>query len=876
MKLWWRIVWVGFALVVASQGQSSPAPLTIGFQKTVEVPIAGATAAYSLNSAVAEGRIDVNGAVQIYGKRPGTTNIVVVTTAGVQSILVVVPVPVPVYPPGFGPPLSEGSTVETGSYEVRYSSDPSQVTNSLELKRSQGESFERLQIVNANFFSATSSTSRIGFPLASYEISRRNWGVILLDQTVDNSPLTLDRAVLRGLHIRWGDWQFHGGVTTVATFQGLFLLTDPEEAFGVSRFFHLTKNSSLEANLYYFKNPASQLDVAPNGVVGSLVYRLKHKDKLDLLSELGFGRGVAFAVRGTYDDKDTHFIGSFRIEPKRFASLAVSNQHGTFADLTGTRNFTPRLYASVGLSESNYNLPALNQDTFTSTTLMNFRLTQQLTASAGGTFSRFSSSVPTGPTLNTLSFPVGIDYSTRHFGSGFQYQRTTNFDGSGGNDFAVNARTAWGHFQGSAFFRHDVNVPTLAAVFAQIPGLQDLLVRDGIVVTSPDQLAQLLRDTALLATLGFTGPLTVDLAPSRNDSGASFGWISSGASHRQLNVNFFNSDTQLIQGKLTFTTGVVSYSQRLGKNNDLVASAGMFRTVTNGTSSFSPALSISLQHRFSSVPSFLLPGRHGVIEGHVFRDDESSGQYSGKQTAVAGMEVLLDGDRTTHTDASGYYSFHHVPFGAHKVEAKFQSPEPFFYTTDSPATANMNATVDFGINFAKGQVYGFLLNDAGQGVPGVTVELRGAGAPRTAQTTADGKFSFLGLEAGDYSAHTVAETYPPGYALQDLQPKAITVGQGQPGKIEFSVRAIRVISGKVMVYDKTLLTPVPLANAVVRLKEISAEVRTGANGAYIFRNLPAGVYTIAAEYQGKETVRVVTVPAAPANLRDIDIDAGAK
>ena len=97
-----------------------------------------------------------------------------------------------------------------------------------------------------------------------------------------------------------------------------------------------------------------------------------------------------------------------------------------------------------------------------------------------------------------------------------------------------------------------------------------------------------------------------------------------------------------------------------------------------------------------------------------------TGMYSTQVPALAGVEVRLDENRVTRTDASGYYSFHHVPFGVHRVEARLQSDEPFFYTTDSPATADMNATVDFGVNFAKGQIYGFLLNDAGTGIGGIT------------------------------------------------------------------------------------------------------------------------------------------------------------
>jgi len=37
--------------------------------------------------------------------------------------------------------------------------------------------------------------------------------------------------------------------------------------------------------------------------------------------------------------------------------LAVNNQHGTFADLNASRKLTERLYASLDLNKSSYNLP---------------------------------------------------------------------------------------------------------------------------------------------------------------------------------------------------------------------------------------------------------------------------------------------------------------------------------------------------------------------------------------------------------------------------------------------------------------------------------------------------------------------------------------
>jgi hypothetical protein len=112
--------------------------------------------------------------------------------------------------------------------------------------------------------------------------------------------------------------------------------------------------------------------------------------------------------------------------------------------------------------------------------------------------------------------------------------------------------------------------------------------------------------------------------------------------------------------------------------------------------------------------------------------------------------------------------------------------------------------------------------------------------------------------------------------LQGLESQQATVEPGKPAKVEFKVKAIRVVSGKVLVYDKTILKPVGLPDAVVHLKELSLEAKTGANGAFIFRNLPAGVFILSVTYNGKETIRKIMVPAEPSNIRDMDLDAGAK
>jgi hypothetical protein len=855
---------------LAGLGQSI---ITVPYQKSTTFPIAGATAAYSLDSGIAEATV-TSEVIEIYGKSPGNTHVIVVTTGGVQSFSISVPQPPPMLPAGFIGQQSENG--ESGSYEFRYTSDPRQITNSFEFKRSQGDSFNRLQLINANLL-RNSSTSVVGFPLASYEIGRRTRDIILLDQNVSHSPLTLDGYMVRGFHFRQGPWEFHGGVTSIATFQGLFLATDPEKVAGVSRRFSLSKTSSISGNLYYFSNPASTRPAAKDGAVGSITYEYRPTENFHLLSELGISRGLAFASQGRYDDFKTHAEGRFRTMPSRFAALAINNQRGTFTDLNISRILASRLSVNFEVTESHYNLVNLKQKTLTSNLALTYKLTGNFSLIGGAAVSRFQSQLPLTTAVKTLNIPLGVDFSSRRFGAGFQYQSTTNFNGSHGNDFGGNLRGSIRQFQLSTFFRRNVQVPTVEAIFAQLPGLQDVLERSGIIAATPDQIAQLLRNTALLTTLGFSDAFTVNLSPARTDLGASLNWTSQRANHDQVNFSFLNSKTDLVQGNtFKFTTASASYSRRLTANNDIVVSASLFRTQDGVNSNLRPLFDVSIRHKFYSAPGFLLPGRHGMISGHIFHDDEDTAQYTGKQEAIGGIEVRLDENRVTRSDAHGFYSFNHIPFGPHRVEAMFQSAEPFFFTTNSPATAEINSTVDFGINFQRGQIFGYLRNDADSGIPGVVVELQGADLTRRIRTASDGKFTFSGLPAGTYKIATLPDSYPPGYSLQNLPEKALALEPGSPAQAQFTVRATRVVSGRVVAYDRQLLKTVPLDSVSVRLVEASLEMETNASGAFVFRNLPAGTYTITVTYEGKETIRSVTLPPEPINLRDVELNVGTK
>ena len=119
--------------------------------------------------------------------------------------------------------------------------------------------------------------------------------------------------------------------------------------------------------------------------------------------------------------------------PQRFAALALSNLRGTFADLSASRDFDNRFSASATFTQSGFNLPLLKENVFNLNTNFSFKLNRNFTLLSGASFSNFRSQLPETPAVKSVNLPVGLDFSSAHFGTGFEFHRSDDFDGSGGN-----------------------------------------------------------------------------------------------------------------------------------------------------------------------------------------------------------------------------------------------------------------------------------------------------------------------------------------------------------------------------------------------------------------------------------------------------------
>jgi hypothetical protein len=322
--------------------------------------------------------------------------------------------------------------------------------------------------------------------------------------------------------------------------------------------------------------------------------------------------------------------------------------------------------------------------------------------------------------------------------------------------------------------------------------------------------------------------------------------------------------------ELHFRSESVVYSRKLGLHDEVTAALSLYQSGLAGSSGVHPAFQVSYRHPVKSLPIPLLLKHHGTISGHVFYDPTSSSRYSQSMYGVDGAEVWLDGERKTVANAHGYYAFSGVPFGDHRVEVKISSSEPYYFTTNSPTTAAANGVADFVRNFVQCQIFGYLRNESGAPIPNIVVLLKGEGRSEQVLSGGDGSFQFRGLVSGRYAVGTDAASYPPGYNLQDVDEKMFELEPGVPAHTEFRVQALRSITGVVTVYDTTLLKPVPVAGAVVRILGRGIEARTDETGRYILRRVSPGELTVTAEKQGSSRSQKVEVPQQPGEVRDIN------
>jgi hypothetical protein len=845
--------------------------------QVLTIPADNATAAYPIDPLYVDVTLK-DGFALVLGKFSGHTEIIIVDDGAVRNIPVDVTAAAPVYPPGFNLPESTAEGPLSGSYEFRYFSEQPQIQNILDVTDQRSDSSTQFHMLVSNLLASQSGEAHLFLPSAFYDIKTPGWDLTLLDQSVMNSPLTVNGSILRGLHFSSKRWLFHAGYASLASFNGFIFPVQPEGAVGASYVLPLSPNSQLTSNAYYFFASDQTVTTARPGVVPSVVYEYKRETgpfpvqregEMDLLAELAAGNGLGSALRFRYSTSRNDFIVNFRDKPSSFPALNFDNVPGLQSEVIWNRQLSSTLFNNVNFSDNRLLLPQSRQNNLTSSENLHATLSKHWSVGTGATYAAFTQTGAAGAySIASLTLPQNINFDLRHFGVGFQYQYSRNSQGfAAGQDFRPTFRGTIGGFSASAYAEHQTQATTLQSIFSANPTLQAELDALGLTLSTSEQLQALLQQTSFLQALGLSPGAQLNIVPSQNQVGGNLNWSSPHGGTQQLNLGVvYTTDKSLLTTSHDWNLNG-SYVWRLGRLYNLSLSASLLRVTVGGQPQTYPSVQIGLRRSFSALPWFFSAHKFGTISGMVFQDDQGRGIFRKGLPPIPGVEVVLDGSERTITDSNGFYSFPHISAGGHFIEFTFQSSKPFWFTGSSKRTATIDVPANLGIRFASAELIGYLRNDADIGVEGARIVIAGTNQRLEVQSDAQGRFSVSGLGAGDYDVSVDPETLPDGYFLEDLKPQQMSIKDGAPNRLDFHVRALRSLVGYVTVYNVTVGQYVPAVGITVELRGLSRTTNTNSSGSFVFQDLPSGDFTITLKWDGAEVIQNVTLRPEPGSTK---------
>jgi cell division septation protein DedD len=850
------------ACVASDAAAQSTQSVTLEYEQVATRMMPGATAALSLDASRVGASVR-DGLVTLIGHGPGSTNVVVVS--GDETITLRVDVgepPVTVLP---GMRTSNGRSGGSGYYEAGYGSDRGMLHGRLFFSRRDGERSAELTLGGAAPLRDDIS-SPFSIPQASLTLRTPGRELTLLDRTISNSPLTVSHANVRGLYLRQGPWQVNAGYSFFSTFEHLLLPTDKEFVTGVAYHRALTPRSSLTPNVFYFDGPVE----SRRGVLGTLLYELRTPSDLRIAAELAGSRSLGAALEIDSDRPNRRAWAKVRLAPSDLPSLTTDQQGGRHIE-GGWLRQGDQSTLNASFSSRRYSQGSFDQASTVASLELQRRLTPHWAIRGGSGVSIFDSTSPATSRISNLTLPLGASFSKAHAGAGVDYQfsRETERD-LGGHLFRVNLSGAARGFRLSGFGERQTQAPTARQIFTEIPWLQPMLDRLGLAANTPQQLADLLRANAELSAHGYANSIQLDITPVRSRLGATVAWSGTTAQRPQFSLStLFNRDAA-VDRTSSGAVHSMSYSQRLDDATEMFFTWSTLCHDHFISSACRPMMLASLRRALNRGPGFLAP-RGGRIDGVVFKDDKALGVYTSDLPPLAEVDVILDNQQYTRTDALGRFRFDNVPYGRHRVEARYSSRQPTFFTTPSPADVETGSSVHFGVAPSRSSLRGVVLADGGSGINGVLVQVVSGEHRTTARTADDGSFVMEGLAPGDYDVSIDAASVPAGYPLDRVAEQRVRVEETEPGRARFVLRPYRSVAGRARVFDWTRGQYVALAGATVELLPVGQTSVTDSQGRYAFRNLPAGHYTIATKEDGREDSAAVTLPEGPAIVKDVEL-----
>ncbi|HMC22111.1 MAG TPA: carboxypeptidase regulatory-like domain-containing protein [Thermoanaerobaculia bacterium] len=839
---------VGALAVLAFARGAFAEAMTLRVREQVTVDLIGVTAAYVIDPSVAEVIVPQPGRVLIIGKSVGSTQLITVTPTNTAAYLITV--------------AGEKSTAEPQRYASgpivrygsRYVSESGQLQNAFDVFTRDGERLSELHLINVHYFRDSFGQARTSFPLASYHVKTPRRDYTLLDDFVDVSPLTVPSTQIRGVHWLERGLEVHAGYAAPSMYEGLFLPVDRRWVAGAGY--------SIEGgrwrwtpNVYGFFSQSANRN-ARRGVVASLISEYRSGETLRARGEVAVGgKSIGASTELNYDTAREHLHGLVVFKPNDFPSLGLVDIRGLRGVVSWDRAASDRLTLSAYSSYDRFELLNARQRSAFANVGLRYALTKPLVFLTGAEITdlrAFSTS------LRSVAIPVGLTWDVPRFGAGATYRFIQNSGTSRrGSSLRLTARAGGPALQVSAWGERRRDAPSLDLIFREVPDLQAALIRLGISVHSPEELARVLRDNAILVNLGFIEGVTVNLVPRHTLGGFDLNWMSPWQSRDRVSLHAIYDRTEGVRDVRDVVVGTMTYSRRLVGSSDIYGSLTRWRSRSDGFDVQHSSYEIGVRADVSEIPALFQ--RRGPIEGFVFFDPEMRGMFSGQATPISGIAVALDGTRTTATDSRGRYVFTGISPGLHRVSAMLPQSKPAFFTTPSHMEVAAGSKVDFGLVWSPARLSGRVISDANAPIRGAAIVVTPkSGPPIRATVDSEGIFR-IDLPAGDYRADLATESLPPGYVVAGETQRGVHLVADQPAMIIFQVLALRSVAG------------VAAPGAEIEIEPLGRKTVTDAAGNFVLRSLPPGTFKLTARSGGRATTKMVVLPDEPASMHDVNL-----
>ena len=839
--------------------------IAVPYGQSVTVAIEGASAAYSLDAGVARAGVSGN-VVTVVARNTGSTHVVVTRGRMVEYLRVLVGDPPVTRLPGFtaaGVPEQQA-----GSADLQYSTNLGLLQSGVRLMRRDGARSVELAVSAAAAVSSR-DLPPVSLPLASLSFKNGRRHVTLMDRVVDNSPLTMVRSNVRGVHWEEGPVRVHGGYSFFGTFEHLLIPADRQAVAGLSYQQRLGRTTTVTPNLYYYRSRASG---PGDGLAATAVLETQPFEGAQALAEVAVGGGTGgVALDLQVARPDVQAWATLRVAPDALPTLRTDQPAGRQID-AGVVKSTERWRVDARALSQQFGEGANDQSTHVLRVDLSRTLARWWQVHGGSFFSTFDGGASHAK-VQSVGVPAGVAVNAGPVGAGLDYQwsRETG-QRVGGHLLRASLNGTRGRLYIGGSAERQTQAPTLSAAFFDQPALQRELDRLGIAASTPEQLAEVLRTNASLAALGYASAIGVDLTPVRDRLTGRLTWTAPGRFRPRLDIgSTMNRDARVTRTRRSSVHSASATAHVRSGTDAALTWSLVCPDRPSGTSRCQPALMASLQQQLGRMAGLLGGPRAGEVSGVVFRDDQGRGSYVPGMPGLAGYEVILDGAHRSFTVGDGRYVFHDVRPGPHRVEVQLPAGGSVYFTTPSPVDVRPGRPADFGIALTQSRLRARARTDVDQPLVGVVLHATDGMRTLTATTDADGVAPFVGLAEGTYHVHVDPGSLPVGYYLPDPAARPARVMPRLSDMLTFTVHAARSIAGHVRRFDRTLGTYVPAASVPVALHPTNQRSTTDRQGRYVFRGLSAGTYTVAAGAGGRARSAVVTLPVGPAALSGIDL-----